>query len=100
MNLGKTIKLLRISVGLKQRELANKLGISSNYLSLIESNKREPSLNLLKSLSKELNIPMDLFFWDSSEKVAHFTNDQRAIYNSLKDLVFKFHKLRTEATKD
>lgn len=88
---------MRISAGLKQRELANKLGISSNYLSLVEGNKREPSLNLLKSLANELDIPMDLFFWDSSEKVAGFTKKQKAIYDSIKDLIFKFQKLKTEA---
>lgn len=39
--LGKLIKLYRISVNLKQLELAEQIGVTQNYMSLVESGKRE-----------------------------------------------------------
>ncbi len=39
--LGKLIKLYRISIGLRQSELADQIGVSQNYMSLVESGKRE-----------------------------------------------------------
>lgn len=57
MSLGIVIKKERISKGFKQKELADALGISSNYLSLIENDKREPRLCFLRELAKALGIP-------------------------------------------
>jgi transcriptional regulator with XRE-family HTH domain len=39
-------------------ELANKVGISSAYLSQIENNKRNPTIDTLKTIAKELDIDM------------------------------------------
>lgn len=39
--LGKLIKLYRTSVNLKQLELAEQIGVTQNYMSLVESGKRE-----------------------------------------------------------
>lgn len=94
MSLGKTIKLLRISSGLKQKELAPKLGVTPNYLSLVENDKREPSMSILRALSKELDLPMGLFLWDTSKKVSKFNDEQERIYSEIKDLIFKFQRLR------
>ena len=96
MSVGKTIKLLRVSSGLKQKELAPKVGVTPNYLSLVENNKREPSMSFLRALSKELNLPMGLFLWDTSKTVSAFNNEQKKLYEEIKDLIFKFQRLRTK----
>ena len=49
VTLGNAIKLIRTARGLTQRALAEQLDVTANYLSLIESDKREPSLSFLKS---------------------------------------------------
>jgi transcriptional regulator with XRE-family HTH domain len=73
MDLGRTVKLLRTASGLRQREVATKIGVTSNYLSLVENGKREPSVSFLKRLAGILNVPVGVFFlWEkpgiSSEK--------------------------------
>lgn len=54
--LGINIKILRIQSGIKQKELASKIGKTINWLCLIESGKREPSLKLLKQIADELGV--------------------------------------------
>jgi len=65
MELAKAIKLIRTASGLKQKEVADKLGATSNYISLVENGKREPSISFLKRLAAVLGVPVGLFFlWE------------------------------------
>lgn len=66
-NLGTKIKILRIKAKIDQEELADRAGISVNYLSQIESNKKVPSLKCLFEIAKKgLNInPIILIREDS-----------------------------------
>lgn len=54
--LGSIIKQKRINGGLKQVELAEKIGISRTYLSDIENNRYIPSTKLLFKINKELQL--------------------------------------------
>ncbi|MDP1813330.1 MAG: helix-turn-helix transcriptional regulator [Leadbetterella sp.] len=45
---------------IKMNELAGKVGISSAYLSQIENDKRNPTIDTLKSIAKELKIDIDM----------------------------------------
>ncbi len=54
--MGETLKLLRIFFGYKSVEMAKKLEISQSFLSEIENNKKNPTLELLNKYSKVLNI--------------------------------------------
>jgi len=68
MHLGTAIKLIRTSGGLKQKDVAEKLGVTANYISLVESGSREPSVSLLKKLATILGVPVGLFFlWEQTE---------------------------------
>jgi transcriptional regulator with XRE-family HTH domain len=40
-------------------ELAKNVGISSAYLSQIENNKRNPTIDTLKNIAKELDIDIE-----------------------------------------
>lgn len=55
MNLGKEIRMRRVQNDMNVTEFAAKLGITMQYLSAIEHNKRTPSINLLRKMAKELN---------------------------------------------
>lgn len=59
MEIGTIFKSLRVSYGWQQGFLAEKLGISANYLSLIENGKKIPSKELLERLAKETGISID-----------------------------------------
>ncbi len=68
MKLGRALKLMRTASGLKQKEVAAKLRVTQNYLSLVENEKRDPSLFFLKQLARILGVPIGLFFlWEEVE---------------------------------
>lgn len=46
--IGVVLKRTRIIYGYKASEMSSKLGISASYLSEIENNKKQPSLELLQ----------------------------------------------------
>jgi|SRR5450759_354392 len=62
MTLGNAIKLIRTARGAKQVELAKAMKTSPNYISLVEKDKREPSISFLTRLAKELRTPISMFF--------------------------------------
>jgi transcriptional regulator with XRE-family HTH domain len=62
VTLGNAIKLIRTARHLTQRELAKQLKVSANYLSLIESDKRDPSLAFLNRLAAQLGVPIAMLF--------------------------------------
>lgn len=63
--MGIEIKLKRISKGIKQYEMAKKVGISREYLRLIENGKaKNPSIKVMKAISKELDVPVQELFFD------------------------------------
>ena len=45
---------------IKMSELAKKVGISAAYRSQIENGKRNPTIDTLKTIAKELNIDIEL----------------------------------------
>jgi len=62
VTLGNAIKVVRTASGIKQRALAEKVGVTANYLSLVENGKREPSISFLNRLARALGIPVGVFF--------------------------------------
>src|SRR4051812_7721023 len=60
MTLGEAIRSLRSAAGLSQQQLAKDEGISPSYLSLVEADKREPTVSLLRLISKRLGTPAAL----------------------------------------
>lgn len=62
MNLGSAIKLIRTARKARQGDLAVAIGVSQNYLSMVEAGKRDPSLAVLRKIAEELDVPAGLFF--------------------------------------
>jgi len=62
--LSEALRLIRLYHDLKQKELADRLSISTSYLSEIESGKKIPTIELINRYAKEFNIPASsiLFF--------------------------------------
>lgn len=61
-NLGKRIKYLREKAHLTQEKLAEKSGISLDYLGKIEVKINKPGLKTLLKLSKALGVEMKELF--------------------------------------
>ena len=82
---------------MKQKALAEKLGISPNYLSSVENDKKEPSLSFIRLVSKELDVPVSFLFLDNVGEEA-MSEEQRAIYQKLKSLLVEFQSLKVNNT--
>ncbi|WP_099045171.1 helix-turn-helix transcriptional regulator [Leuconostoc citreum] len=57
------VKETRIKVGMTQKELANRVGITRQTLSLIEKGTYNPTLKLAINIAKSLNMTLDGLFW-------------------------------------
>ena len=68
MNLGRTIRMCRTQRGLSQAELAERAECSVSYLSVLENDKRDPTLSTLTKISDALSVPIGLLFFLASEK--------------------------------
>lgn len=66
MSLGKNLKKFRKCNGLSLKELSALTNLSISFLSDIEHDRSNPSINNLKILSTALNIPMYHLLEDSS----------------------------------
>ncbi|MBU5454536.1 MAG: helix-turn-helix transcriptional regulator [Clostridiales bacterium] len=58
------IKALRVGQGIKAKDFAKEVGISREYLRLIENGKaKNPSVEIMKRISNLLGVsPLELFF--------------------------------------
>lgn len=88
-NIGKTIKELRKKFGIVQEQLAEDIGISQSYLSLIERGEREPSLSLIRDVSKVLRVPEQLIFllsWDGAKLPKGCAKPFKRIMNDVNEI--------------
>lgn len=58
MNLGENMKKRRLELSLTQEAVATKAGIKRTAYSLYESNKREPGIEILRSIAKALETTL------------------------------------------
>lgn len=66
VNVGVSLRQLRIEKGMTIRRLSSLSGLSANAISMIERNKTSPSVSTLYKLSEALDIPVTKFFATST----------------------------------
>ena len=57
------LKSQRVGKGIKQKDLAEQLGISPQYLNSIENGRTEPRRDLMIKISEILNISVQKLFF-------------------------------------
>ncbi len=62
MNVGQAIRLCRMQRGVSQRSIANRANCSVSYLSMLENNKRDPTLSTVTKIAEALHVPVGLLF--------------------------------------
>lgn len=77
MKLGYTIKQLRKLRKISQGELAIKTNLTQTYVSLIETDKKEPTMATLRSISNVLEISIPLLILKAAEP-SDFNNSEKA----------------------
>ena len=101
-NLGGVIRDIRKGNDLTQAEFAEKLGVETNYISMIERGKRTPSLNLVADISDKFGVELHQIFL-RAEMPELGGNLKRAYYLAKILDEVDFEKLRTlaeEITED
>jgi putative transcriptional regulator len=63
----KKMKIARIENDLSQEQLAEKIGVTRQTISLIESGNYNPTLNLCISICQALGKTLDDLFWEEKE---------------------------------
>ncbi|MBG0764137.1 MAG: helix-turn-helix transcriptional regulator [Tissierellales bacterium] len=58
------LKMARVENDLTQEELADRINVTRQTISLIEAGKYNPSLNLCVAICKELGKTLDDLFWE------------------------------------
>lgn len=65
MDLGTSIKKLRVEQGMSQKDLASQVGISANAICSIEKNKSFPSKQTIDAICYALQIPVGYLLFSS-----------------------------------
>ena len=75
------LRLVRVFHDLNQTTLAGRLGISTSYLSELESGKKTPTLELLQRYAGTFNMPLSslLFFAENIETCSQSQKARAAI---------------------
>lgn len=90
MDLGKAIQSIRDKKGLSQKEFSELVEVNQSYLSLIENNRKKPSIKLLEKISgkTEIPLPIMMFLAMSEEDVKEEKKELfRIMFPKIKELV-------------
>lgn len=82
IKVGERIKQLRMEKGIKQKDMAEKLGVRISTYSNYENGHREPELDILKNISSILSVSLDdLLGLDGGDKIS---NKEMGIGNNMR----------------
>jgi XRE family transcriptional regulator, regulator of sulfur utilization len=81
MNIGSSIRYFRLRRGFSQEKLAEALGSTASYISLIENSQRQPGLPMVERIASKLEVPVPIlmFFAMDENDVAP---DKRDFFSS------------------
>jgi transcriptional regulator with XRE-family HTH domain len=77
-DIGTRLREKRDSVGISQRELARRIGLSASMISQIESGQSKPSVSTLYDIVTELGVSVDDIFGGGNGPTAEAGDDDRA----------------------
>ena len=67
--IGHRLREERVKVGISQRELARRLGLSASLISQLESGQSRPSVGTLYSIVTELGVSLDRVIRGDAETI-------------------------------
>jgi transcriptional regulator with XRE-family HTH domain len=90
MTLGNAIKLIRTARNVRQRDLAYSLNVSPNYLSMLEANRRVPSVAFLRRIASKLQVPAGLFLLWAEGNTSNLSRKQ---VDQVRDLLVRIQAI-------
>lgn len=85
--LGTVLRLIRKVKEMSIRELAEKMDVSANYLSEIETNKKRPSLEVLTKYSEALGVRKSMILYFDEERAKNGYTNQKLLLEILQQIV-------------
>jgi len=85
--LASNMKLYRKNLGFSQAKLAEIIDISDNYIALIESGRRFPSIKILEKIAEALNIDTLELFLINPAKLTENKNLKKAILADIEQIL-------------
>jgi transcriptional regulator with XRE-family HTH domain len=85
--LGRMVRVARVSRGLTQRELAERVKRSQNLIWSVEAGKTDPGLLFLLSVANALRIPLDFFVVAVSKPRSTSTPGEQAAFEEGRGLL-------------
>lgn len=82
MDIGTAIKILRVSRGMTQKQLAGKIGCSVTNLIFLETGRSFPRIGKINSICKELGVPVSYLLVFSLTK-EDIPEDKQGVYTQL-----------------
>ncbi|WJQ05538.1 helix-turn-helix transcriptional regulator (plasmid) [Geobacillus stearothermophilus] len=77
-NFGKRLVELRRAYGITQAQLAEKIGVSVEFISLMERGINSPSFDTLEKLASAIEIEVyELFLFEGADKVNELRSNKR-----------------------
>ncbi len=96
LTVGQMIKFGRINHDMSQDDLAKRLNVSKNYVSLVENDRKDPSIGFLKNAARLLNIPLILLIWEKMDLPAGKTKKEKEIREQIDRMIGEAHRMFAE----
>ena len=93
LKFGKALRVRRAELGLSQQDVASRADVSANYLSLLENDHRQPSIEKLEKLADALHVPVAFLVSEAEPLREDLSGDAQALMKDLQDLNRRFMKL-------
>ncbi len=91
MHIGRVLKKIRKERKLTLRQVADKMGVTAPWLSMIENDLRDPTQKTIRTLTKVYKVSAAEIMWLSIEE-KDIAESKMEIYKQLKPLVDDFMK--------
>ena len=75
-SIGTNIRKFRTEKNLRQEDLAERAGLSANYIGMVERGLKEPGLATIVKILNALNISADELLCDLVPSASHVTDDE------------------------
>jgi len=79
MNVGRAIRWFRQREGISQGDVAQRAQCSVSYLSLLENNKRDPTLSTVTKIANALHVPVGTLFLVAADPSELGSIDERLL---------------------
>ena len=97
MSIGRTIQLVRTARQMTQKDLSGRVGCSAGYLSMIENDKKNPSLKTLEQIAVGLDVPVSFLLDMGSEHKNVQSPEVRDTLSRIHDLLHSLQSLYRQA---